>query len=128
LFKKQDFKRFSTVKTTYLVINYCYIRRRATALAHPKTSSSSSEPDDLPSHWSPILDGEYFQCVTLETISDEYKRTEKKFQDTMDVHHMIIKIERVQNPDLWIRYNQYVLCFFNFLLKITNAGPFNQLL
>ena len=113
----------STVKTTYLVINYCYIRRRATALAHPKTSSSSSEPDGLPSHWSPISHGEDFQCVRLETISDEYKRTEKKFQDTMDVHHMIIKIERVQNPDLWIRYNQYVLCFFNSLLKITNAGP-----
>ena len=101
----------STVKTTYLVINYCYIRRRATTLAHPKTSSSSSELDGLPSHWSPISDGEDFQCVKLETISDEYKRTEKKFQDTMDVHHMIIKIERVQNPDLWIRYNQYVLCF-----------------
>lgn len=92
-------------------------------MAHPKTSSSSSEPDGLPSHWDRIADGEDFQCVKLETISDEYKRTENKFQETMDVHHMIIKIERVQNPDLWIRYNQYVLCFFNSLLKITNAGP-----
>ena len=27
----------------------------------------------------------------------------------MEGRHMIIKIERVQNPDLWIRYNQYVI-------------------
>ena len=46
----------------------------------------------------------------------------------MDVHHMIVKIERVQNPDLWIRYHQYVLSFFNSLLKITNVGPYNCML
>ena len=27
----------------------------------------------------------------------------------MEGRHIIIKIERVQNPDLWIRYNQYVI-------------------
>ena len=94
---------FSTPLVIYL------IRRRATALASPKSSSASAELDCLPSHWRPISDGEDFSCVKLETISDEYKRTEKKFQDTMEGRHMIIKIERVQNPDLWIRYNQYVI-------------------
>ena len=78
-------------------------------MASPKSSSASAELDCLPSHWRPISDGEDFSCVKLETISDEYQRTEKKFQDTMEGRHIIIKIERVQNPDLWIRYNQYVI-------------------
>ena len=81
------------------------IRRRAS----PKSSSASSELDGLPSHWRPLSDGEDFSRVKLETISDEYKRTEKKFQDTMEGHHMIFKIERVQNPELWTKYTQYVV-------------------
>ena len=94
---------FSTSLVIYL------IRRRASALASPKSSSAPSERDGLPSHWRPLSDGEDFSYVKLETISDEYKRTEKKFQDTMEGHHMIFKIERVQNPDLWTRYTQYVV-------------------
>ena len=78
-------------------------------MASPKSSSASPELDGLPSHWRPLSDGEDFSCVKLETISDEYKRTKKKFQDTMEGSHTIIKIERVQNPDLWTRYTQYVI-------------------
>ena len=78
-------------------------------MASPKSSSAPSELDGLPSHWRPLSDGEDFSCVKLETISDEYKGTEKKFQDTMEGRHMITKIERVQNPDLWTRYTQYVI-------------------
>ena len=95
--------KFSTSLVIYL------IRRRASALASPKSSSAPSERDGLPSHWRPLSDGEDFSYVKLETISDEYKRTEKKFQDTMEGRHMITKIERVQNPDLWTRYTQYVI-------------------
>ena len=94
---------FSTPLVSYL------IRRRVTALDSAKSSSASPELDGLPSHWRPLSDGEDFACVKLETISDEYKGTEKKFQDTMKRRHMIIKIERVQNPDLWTRYTQYVI-------------------
>ena len=94
---------FSTPLVSYL------IRRRVTALDSAKSSSASPELDGLPSHWRPLSDGEDFSCVKLETISDEYKGTEKKFQDTMEGRHMITKIERVQNPDLWTRYTQYVV-------------------
>lgn len=54
----------------------------------------------------PIPEGEDYSCVILQTISDEYKKTEKIFQETMDGSHEIIRIERVQNPDLWIPYTQ----------------------
>ena len=85
------------------------IRRRVTALDSAKSSSASPELDGIPSHWRPLSDGEDFSCVKLKTISDEYKGTEKKFQDTMKRRRMIIKIERVQNLDLWTRYTQYVI-------------------
>ena len=98
---------FSTPLVIYL------IRRRAS----PQSSSASSELDGLPSHWRPLSDGEDFSCVKLETISDEYKRTEKKFQDTMEGHHMIFKIERVQNPELWTKYTQYVVSMLFLPLK-----------
>ena len=74
-------------------------------MARP-ASSASAEPDGLPSHWTPIPDDEEYSCVRLQTISDEYKRSEKKFQETMDGSHKIIAIERVQNPDLWTAYTQ----------------------
>lgn len=74
-------------------------------MAHP-TSSASTESDGLPTHWMPIPEGEDYCCVVLQTISNEYKKTEKKFQETMDGSHKIISIERVQNPDLWIPYAQ----------------------
>jgi len=109
---------FSTPLVIYL------IRRRATALASPKSSSAPSELDGLPSHWRPLSDGEDFSCVKLETISDEYKRTEKKFQDTIEGRHMIIKIERVQNPDLWMRYIQYVIYVIPSTEK--SVHPFSQ--
>ena len=82
------------------------LRRRAAVLAHPRTSSASTEPDGFPPQWSHIPDGEDYSRVQLTTISDEYKKTEMKFQETMDGSHKIIKIERVQNPDLWTPYTQ----------------------
>ena len=35
----------------------------------------------------------------------------------MEGHHMIIKIERVQNPHLWTRYTQYVISVIPSILK-----------
>lgn len=81
------------------------ISRRAAAIARP-ASSVSAESDGLPPHWTPIPDDEEYSRVRLQTISDEYKRTEKKFQETMDGSHKIISIERVQNHDLWTAYTQ----------------------
>ena len=69
-------------------------------------SSASAESERLPTHWTAIPEREDFSCVALQTISDEYKKTENKFQETMDGSHDIISIERVQNPDLWTQYTQ----------------------
>ena len=69
-------------------------------------SSASTESDGLPTHWSTVPEGEDYSCVVLQTISNEYKKTEKLFQETMSESHKIIKVERVQNPDLWTQYTQ----------------------
>ena len=41
----------------------------------------------------------------------------------MDVHHTISKIERVQNPDLWTRYNQYVIYVIPSTEKFIQPSP-----
>ena len=71
------------------------------------SATASAESECLPKHWTPPIPehGDY-SCVVLQTISTEYKETEKKFQETMDGSHDIISIERVQNPDLWTQYTQ----------------------
>ena len=69
-------------------------------------SSASTESDGLPTHWSIVPEGEDYSCVVLQTISNEYKKTEKLFQETMSGSHKIIRVERVQNPDLWTQYTQ----------------------
>lgn len=81
------------------------IRRRVAVMAS-STSLSSTESGSVPTHWTPIPLGEEYSCVTLQSISDEYKKTEKTFQETMDEIHQIVKIERVQNPELWTLYAQ----------------------
>ena len=35
----------------------------------------------------------------------------------MEGHHMIFKIERVQNPELWTKYTQYVVSMLFLPLK-----------
>ena len=81
------------------------ISSRASALARP-ASSVSAESDGLPSHLTPASDAEECSSVRLQTTSDEYKRTEKKVQETMDERHKSISKERVQNPDLRNAYTQ----------------------
>ena len=90
-----------------LIINNGFLisRRAAANLVRP-ASSVSAESDGLPFHWTSVPDDEEYSCVRLQTIADEYKRTEKKFQETMDGSRKVISIERVQNPDLWTVYMQ----------------------
>ena len=89
-----------------IIMISCFSIRRIAAVMAVPTSSASTESESLPTHWTPIPEGEDFSCVVLQTISDEYKKTEKTFQETMDGSHKIIRIERVQNPDLWTQYTQ----------------------
>ena len=83
-----------------------FFRRRAGISSQPATASASAESDSPPSHWARIPDGEDYLRVKLDTISEEYKKTEKKFLETMEGRHNIFKIERVQNPELWTVYIQ----------------------
>ena len=80
-----------------------FIRRKAVSMARPSTSA---EVDRVPSHWSSIPDGKDYLCERLSTITEEYKKTEKRFNDSMEKSHKIVSIERVQNLELWIQYAQ----------------------
>ena len=82
------------------------VRRRAVISAQPVPTSPAAESDGPPSHWARIPDGDDYLRVKLDTISEEYKKTEKKFLETMEAGHNIIKIERVQNQELWTVYIQ----------------------
>ena len=82
-------------------------RRRTAAQVQSRRNSASTELDGPPSHWCPVPDGKDYVCVPLNPMHFEYKKAEKFFRETMrDVLSYILKIERVQNPDLWTFYNQ----------------------
>ena len=51
-------------------------------------------------------DGTDYERVRLTSISEGYKKAEKKFLETMEGHHNIVSIEQVQNTDLWTLYTQ----------------------
>ncbi|XP_068754720.1 protein mono-ADP-ribosyltransferase PARP12-like [Montipora capricornis] len=81
-------------------------KRRATVLHRPRSASATSDSEGPPLHWTAMSDGNDYMRVPLTTISDEYKKAEKMFLETMEGKHNIIKIERVQNLDLWTPYIQ----------------------
>ncbi|XP_030042236.1 uncharacterized protein LOC115456967 isoform X2 [Microcaecilia unicolor] len=60
-----------------------------------------SEPD-IPSHWEPMQDC-LSKRVELPVTSDEYKKVANRFHQTAE-NISIIKIERIQNPYLWLFY------------------------
>jgi len=74
---------------------------------HRSSSASSLSTNDscLPSHWS-TMDDRDFCLEQLSVTSTEYKDAESKFHSTMVSQKRIVKIERIQNPDLWVGYVQ----------------------
>ncbi|KAK3706420.1 hypothetical protein QZH41_018634, partial [Actinostola sp. cb2023] len=75
------------------------------AFKSQSTSLSPMSSTSLPSHWSPMQDRDF--CLeSLSVTSQEYKTADEKFQSTMVSSKAVIKIERIQNPDLWIAFTQ----------------------
>lgn len=84
------------------VLLYVMLRKRTVRARDIAVADSENE---LPSHWEPMDESGDFSYVHLQTISEEFKNAEKKFNETMK-GHTIITIERVQNADLWMEYIQ----------------------
>ncbi|XP_001633051.3 protein mono-ADP-ribosyltransferase PARP12 isoform X2 [Nematostella vectensis] len=83
-------------------------RKAAAAAAAAASESSSGGPSStvLPKHWDPIPDDKDFICVQLSSTSPEYKKIEAQFLSSLDTSRRIVKIERIQNPDLWMQFAQ----------------------
>ena len=95
----------------FLVFVFLFFRKRA---FHTQAAASSDSEPSLPAHWDPMDSSDQeFQRVTLQTISDEYKRALKLFGETIPSDR-ITKVERVQNPDTWMEFVQYVIVFYHF--------------
>ena len=73
----------------------------------PGQFRSDNGTSDVPSHWDPVPPGiDYILVQLRKRTSNEYKKTEQKFYETMPRTHRVVKIERVQNTDLWMDFVQ----------------------
>ena len=98
------FPWISKVHNSSSVLNDC--RRRAAVLGRQMVASAGSVSDGRPTHWTPMPEGIDYKRVPLPSISEGYKKAEKKFLETMEGHPNIVSIEQVQNTDLWTLYTQ----------------------
>ena len=68
-----------------------------------KTKAKDSH---LPSNWSSMLSNAHCERVSLSCSSEEFKDVEKLFKGTMKHSVKFLKIERVQNPFMWEKYQR----------------------
>lgn len=79
------------------------IKRPESMLPAQKTKAKDSH---LPSNWSSMLSNAHCERVSLSCSSEEFKDVEKLFKGTMKHSVKILKIERVQNPFMWEKYQR----------------------
>ena len=60
----------------------------------------------MSSKWSSMPSGTQYKRVSLSCLSQEFKDVEKLFKGSMKRSVKILKIERVQNPFMWEKYQR----------------------
>ena len=60
----------------------------------------------LPSNWSLMESETQYKRVLLSCLSQEFKDVEELFKESMKRSAKILKIERVQNPFMWGKYQR----------------------
>jgi len=65
----------------------------------------------IPGHWSQMPYMTRYQRVWLSPYSDEFELVEELFRNSIDQSVTIIRIERVQNPFMWEKYQRCVSVF-----------------
>jgi hypothetical protein len=58
----------------------------------------------LPSNWTPQPENQLVQLVRIETSSQEYLEVFKHFVAQGGNANQLYKVERIQNPQLYLRY------------------------
>ena len=65
----------------------------------------------IPGHWSQMPYMTRYQPVWLSPHSDEFELVEELFRNSIEQSVTIIRIERVQNPFMWKKYQRCVSAF-----------------
>ena len=65
----------------------------------------------IPGHWSQMPYMTRYQRVWLSPYSDEFELVEELFRSSIEQSVTIIRIERVQNPFMWEKYQRCVSAF-----------------
>ena len=60
----------------------------------------------LPAHWSSMSSEMQYERVQLSPRSDEFKEVKKLFTKSIKKSVEILRIERVQNPFMWEKYER----------------------
>ncbi|CAH1238656.1 PARP12 [Branchiostoma lanceolatum] len=85
------------------------VRRRPVFVSRAEVDTKSSKPQQLctlPSTWTPMPAGQDFVRRPLSRLCPEFRVVEMLFRQTMGEEKVIVRIERVQNPFLWEKYNR----------------------
>ena len=72
----------------------------------PSAQRTKAKDSPLPSNWSFMSPETQYDRVPLSCLSDEFKDVEKIFRKSMKRSVEILKIERVQNPFMWEKYQR----------------------
>ena len=70
------------------------------------TQQTKAKDSHLPSNWSLMPSNTQYVRVRLSRSSQEFKDVEKLFRKSMKRSVEILKIERVQNPFMWEKYQR----------------------
>ncbi|XP_019646028.1 PREDICTED: poly [ADP-ribose] polymerase 12-like [Branchiostoma belcheri] len=85
------------------------VRRRPVFVSRAEVDTKTSKPQQLcalPSTWTPMPAGQDFVRRPLSRLCPEFRVVEMLFRQTMGEEKVIVRIERVQNPFLWEKYNR----------------------
>ena len=67
---------------------------------------TKAKDSHLPSKWSSMPSETQYKRVSMSCLSPEFKDVEKLFKESMKRSVKILKIERVQNPFMWEKYQR----------------------
>ena len=70
------------------------------------TQQAKAKDSHLPSNWSSMPFKTQYKRVSLSCSSEEFKDVEKHFRKSMKRSVEVLKIERVQNPFMWEKYQR----------------------
>ena len=83
-----------------------FLDRSETMLLANQQRQKKTKTFHLPAHWSSMPYATKYRRVPLSSLSDEFKDVENLFRKSIRKSVEIVRIERVQNPFMWEKYQR----------------------